>query len=81
MARLFGTDGVRGVVNEQLTGELALAIGRAAATALTKHADHTPKILIGKDPRISSDMLEHCLAGGITSAGADAVLLLSLIHI
>lgn len=73
MGRLFGTDGVRGVANEDLTSELALNIGRAAATVLTKHLPHVPKILIGKDPRISSDMLECALEAGICSVGANAV--------
>lgn len=73
MGRLFGTDGVRGVANETLTAELALKIGRAAATVLTQHLPHSPKILIGKDPRISSDMLECALEAGICSVGANAV--------
>ena len=58
MGRLFGTDGVRGVANNELTCEMAFNIGRAAAYVLTKETRHKPKILIGKDTRISGDMLE-----------------------
>lgn len=75
MARLFGTDGVRGVANTELTAELAVNIGRAASTVLTQHLPHAPKILIGKDPRLSSDMLECALVAGICSVGADAVII------
>lgn len=73
MGRLFGTDGARGVANTELTCELAIAIGRAAAAVLTEETHHRPYILIGKDTRISSDMLEAALTAGICSIGADAV--------
>lgn len=75
MARLFGTDGVRGAAGEGLTAALALNLGAAAAEVLTKSATKKPLIVIGKDTRISSDMLESALAAGICSAGADALLL------
>ncbi len=75
MGKLFGTDGVRGVANADLTCELATDIGRAAAYVLARHTAHKAKILIGKDTRVSSDMLEAALAAGICSVGADAVLL------
>ena len=75
MGRLFGTDGVRGVANTELTCEMAMMIGRAAAMVLEKYGSHRPKIIIGKDTRISSDMLEASLAAGICSVGADAILL------
>ncbi|MBR3921052.1 MAG: phosphoglucosamine mutase, partial [Oscillospiraceae bacterium] len=75
MARLFGTDGARGVAITELTCETAMQIGRAAALVLTKHTSHNPKILIGKDTRISSDVLEAALSAGICSVGADAVIL------
>lgn len=75
MARLFGTDGVRGVANSELTCETALEIGKATAYLMRKEAKRKPKILIGKDTRISGDMLEASLAAGICSAGADVVLL------
>ena len=74
MGRLFGTDGARGVANTELTNELAMQIGRAAAMVLTRHCDRKPKILIGKDTRISSDMLEAALTAGFCSVGADVVL-------
>ncbi len=63
MGRLFGTDGARGVAITELTCELAMNIGRAAAIVLTKHksAGRKAKILIGKDTRISSDILEAAL--------------------
>lgn len=75
MGRLFGTDGARGVALTELTCETAMQIGRAAAMVLTKKAHHKPKILIGKDTRISSDVLEAALIAGICSMGADAVTL------
>jgi len=75
MSRLFGTDGVRGVAGTELTCELAMRIGRAAAIVLTKHTDHKPRLVIGKDTRISSDMLEAALVAGICSVGADVEIL------
>ncbi len=75
MGRLFGTDGARGIANEDLTCELAMAIGRAAAHTLTRHNKHRAKIVIGKDTRVSGDMLESALAAGMCSVGADVVLL------
>ncbi len=77
MGRLFGTDGARGVAISELTCEMAMNIGRAAAIVLTKHGTKKGKarILIGKDTRISSDILESALVAGITSVGADVELL------
>lgn len=72
MSRLFGTDGVRGIANEELNVELAYKLGRAGAFALTEGA-HKPKILVGMDTRISGDMLEAALVSGILSMGAEAV--------
>ncbi len=74
MARLFGTDGVRGIAGSELTPELAINIGRAAAMVLTQTSGHRPTILIGKDTRISGDMLESALASGFCSVGADVQL-------
>lgn len=74
MARLFGTDGVRGVANTQLTPELAFRLGRAA-TFLFGEEHERPTVLIGRDTRISGHMLEAALAAGICSAGGEAVLL------
>ncbi len=72
MARLFGTDGVRGIANKGLDCKLAFKLGQATATVLAG-AVNKPRILIGRDPRISADMLESALVAGITSAGAQAV--------
>ncbi|MCQ4725993.1 phosphoglucosamine mutase [Anaerotignum faecicola] len=74
MGKLFGTDGVRGIANTDLTGELAYRLGRAGAYVLTKETDHAPRILVGMDTRISGDMLESALVSGICSVGAHAVL-------
>ena len=73
MARLFGTDGVRGVANTELTGDLAFRLGRAGAYVLTKEKKHAPRILVAMDTRISGDMLESALVAGICSVGAHAV--------
>ncbi len=83
MGRLFGTDGARGVAVTELRCETAMQIGRAAALVLTKeknrglNPEEAPRarILIGKDTRVSSDILEAALAAGIMSVGADAELL------
>ena len=62
MGRLFGTDGARGVANSEITCELAMQIGRAAAMVLTEHTNERPKVLIGMDTRASSQMLDfECL--------------------
>ena len=74
MARLFGTDGVRGVANEEMTAELAMSIGRAAAAVLTQGRRRRPLVVIGKDTRLSSDMLESSLAAGLCSVGADVII-------
>lgn len=75
MGRLFGTDGVRGVANLELTAELAYKLGQAGAYVLTGETKHTPKILVGMDTRISGDMLESALVAGICSVGAEAICL------
>ncbi|MBU5487305.1 phosphoglucosamine mutase [Clostridium sp. MSJ-8] len=74
MTRIFGTDGVRGIANTELTAELAYNLGRAGAYVLTE-GSHKPKILVGKDTRISGDMLESALVAGILSVGAEAIVL------
>ena len=71
---MFGTDGVRGVANTELTAEIAYSLGRAGAYVLTE-GTHKPKILVAKDTRVSGDMLEAALVAGILSVGAEAVLL------
>jgi phosphoglucosamine mutase len=74
MGKLFGTDGIRGVANEYpMTAEMALNIGRATAH-LFKRKGHAPKILIGKDTRLSGYMFENALVSGISSMGVDAIL-------
>ena len=73
MGKLFGTDGIRGVVGETLTAELAYHVGRAVTTVLTEKLGRKPVITIGKDTRISSDMLESALIAGICCAGGDVM--------
>ena len=73
MGKLFGTDGIRGVVGETLTAELAYQVGRAVTTVLAESLGHKPVITIGKDTRISSDMLESALMAGICSVGGDVM--------
>ncbi len=72
MHRMFGTDGVRGIANKELTAEVAYNLGRAGAYVLTEGA-HKPKIVVGMDTRISGDMLENALVAGILSVGAEAI--------
>ncbi len=73
MGKLFGTDGIRGVVGETLTAELAYQVGCAVTTVLTANLGHKPVITIGKDTRISSDMLEAALIAGICAVGGDVM--------
>ncbi len=75
MGRLFGTDGARGIANSELTPELAMNIGRAVAMELISDSVEHPTFLIGKDTRLSGDMLEGALIAGLTSAGANVKLL------
>ena len=67
MGRLFGTDGIRGVANSELSPELAMKIGQAAATVLKSKEKSRLRVLIGKDTRISGDMLENAIASGLCS--------------
>jgi len=73
MGRLFGTDGVRGIANTELSAELAYKLGQAGAYVLTGETRHTPRIIVGMDTRISGDMLESALVAGICSVGAEAI--------
>jgi len=73
MSRMFGTDGVRGIANTELTPILAFKLGQAGAAVLTS-AIHKPRILVGRDTRISGQMLESALVAGIMSVGADAMM-------
>lgn len=72
MGRLFGTDGVRGIANLELTAKLAFQLGQAG-THVLKQGDQAPKIVVGKDTRISGDMLESSLVSGICSVGGEAI--------
>lgn len=72
MSRLFGTDGVRGIANQELTPELAFRLGRAGAYTLANESPGS-RIVIGKDTRISSDMLEAALISGVLSMGVDVL--------
>ena len=73
MGRLFGTDGVRGIANEELTPLLAMQLGQAGAYVLTKEKEHKPTIMVGCDTRISGDMLANALMAGACSVGANCV--------
>ena len=72
MGKYFGTDGVRGVANSELTPELAFKLGRFGGYILTKGTDR-PKVLIGRDTRISGHMLEGALVAGLLSVGAEVM--------
>ena len=74
MGKLFGTDGIRGMANEYpMTAEMAVRVGRAVATVFRDHSGK-PKIIIGRDTRLSGQMLESAMVAGICSAGGDAYL-------
>lgn len=75
MGKLFGTDGIRGVANETLDAKLAHRVGQAAALSLSDTSGTKPTVVIGKDTRISSDMLEGALVAGLTACGCNAILL------
>lgn len=73
MARMFGTDGVRGIAGTELSIELAMKLGQAGAYVLTKEQSHQPTIIVGCDTRISGGMLANALMAGICSVGANAI--------
>lgn len=75
MGRLFGTDGVRGIANSELSCEIATRIGRAAASVLSEKDSKRPLFVIGYDTRASSDMLTSAISAGLCSAGADVLIL------
>lgn len=76
MRKYFGTDGVRGTVNQEpMTAEFALRLGRAAGHVLTRHLTHQPHVLIGKDTRLSGYMIESALCAGLVSQGMNVMLL------
>ena len=73
MGKLFGTDGIRGIANETLTCDLAYRVGQATAICLRRAKGSAPTVVLGKDTRISSDMLEGALVAGLCASGANAV--------
>ena len=75
MARLFGTDGVRGIANTELTPELVYSIGFAHGYRLRSKMNGRPKVVVGRDTRISGALLESSYAAGLCAAGADAVII------
>ena len=75
MGRIFGTDGVRGIANEKLDVELALAISRAAGIIIKNETEGKPKVIVGRDTRLSGTMLEAAVAAGLSSVGCDVELL------
>ena len=75
MRRLFGTDGIRGIANEFLSCELSTSIGRALGHVLSSNHKYRPKVIIGMDTRISSEMLASAVAAGLLSVGSDVMLL------
>ena len=75
MRRLFGTDGIRGIANEYLSCERAVQIGRALGTVLSSNHKYRPKVLIGMDTRISSEMLASAITSGLCSVGGDVLAL------
>ncbi len=73
MGAIFGTDGVRGVAGVALSSEFAYKIGRATAQVITARSDDKPKVVLGKDTRISSDMIENAICAGLCAGGVDVV--------
>lgn len=72
MGKYFGTDGVRGIANRELTAELAFKLGRCGGYVLTKDVEK-PKVVIGRDTRISGEMLEGALVAGLLSVGIEVM--------
>jgi len=73
VGQLFGTDGIRGVANTELTPELVVGLGRALVRTLREEGKDRPNVLVGRDPRASGEMLEAALVAGVTSAGGDVI--------
>ena len=72
MRKYFGTDGIRGIAGESLTADLSFKVGKALGKLLTEKKEH-PKVIIGRDTRISCDMIEHALTAGLTSTGVNVM--------
>ena len=75
MRKYFGTDGIRRIANTELTPEFALKVAKAGACVLSKHSEHTPTILIGRDTRLSGCLLESAMTAGFLSYGANVKIL------
>ena len=75
MRKYFGTDGIRRIANTELTPELVYRVAKAGAYVLSKHTDHTPTILIGRDTRISGSLIESAMLAGFLSYGANVKIL------
>ena len=75
MRKYFGTDGIRRIANTELTPELVYKVAKAGAYVLSKHTDHTPTILIGRDTRISGTLIESAMTAGFLSYGSNVKLL------
>ncbi|MEG2203543.1 MAG: phosphoglucosamine mutase [Oscillospiraceae bacterium] len=73
MGRIFGTDGARGIVGTELTTELVVNIGRAAAQVLAAQCKHRPRFVLGRDTRISGDMMQAAVTAGLCSVGVDVI--------
>lgn len=71
MRKYFGTDGIRRIANTELTPELVYKVAKAGAYVLSKHTDHTPTILIGRDTRVSGNLIESAMTAGFLSYGAN----------
>ena len=72
MRKYFGTDGIRGIAGESLTADLSFKVGKALGKLLTEKKEH-PKVIIGRDTRISCDMIEQALTAGLTSTGVNVM--------
>ena len=75
MRKYFGTDGIRRIANTELTPELVYRVAKAGAYVLSKHSNHSPTILIGRDTRISGTLIESAMVAGFLSYGANVKLL------
>ena len=75
MRKYFGTDGIRRIANTELTPELVYKVAKAGAYVLSKHSDHAPTILIGRDTRLSGTLIESAMTSGFLSYGANVKLL------
>lgn len=73
MRKYFGTDGIRRIANTELTPELVYRVAKAGAYVFSKNTDHTPLILIGKDTRLSGDLIESSMTAGFLSYGANVI--------